>query len=90
MEYKQMLTRKHFESIVKILADNKYKEHTDILNDFCNFFKSENPNFSNERFLDKYNKLTSQIDVERIETMFERPEVAYKNAVNTLKRSIKR
>ena len=85
-----MLTRKHFEAIVKILAQNKYKEHTDILNDFCNFFKSENPNFSNERFLDKYNKLTLQIDVERIETMFERPEVAYKNAVNTLKRSIKR
>tara|TARA_B100001063_G_scaffold227377_1_gene237788 strand:- start:33 stop:407 length:375 start_codon:yes stop_codon:yes gene_type:complete len=89
-EVKQMLTRKHFEAIVKILAQNKYKEHTDILNDFCNFFKSENSNFSNERFLDKYNKLTSQIDVERIETMFKRPEVAYKNAVNTLKRSIKR
>jgi uncharacterized membrane protein YgaE (UPF0421/DUF939 family) len=85
-----MLTKKQFDAIVKILAKNKYKEHTDILNDFCNFFKSENPNFSNERFLDKYNKLTSQIDVERIETMFERPEVAYKNAVNTLKRSIKR
>ena len=85
-----MLSKKHFEAIVKILANNKYKEHTDLLNDFCNFFKSENPNFSNERFLDKYNKLTSQIDVERIETMFERPEVAYKNAVNTLKRSIKR
>ena len=85
-----MLTRKHFEAIVKILADNKYKEHTDILNDFCNFFESENPNFNKERFLDKYNKLTAAIDVERIQTMFERPEVAYKNAVNTLKRSIKR
>jgi uncharacterized membrane protein YgaE (UPF0421/DUF939 family) len=75
---------------VKILAKNKYKEHTDILNDFCNFFKSENPNFSNERFLDEYNKLTLQTDIERIETMFEKPEVVYKNAVNTLKRSIKR
>ena len=85
-----MLTKKHFESIVKILADNKYKDHTDLLNDFCNFFKSENSNFSNERFLEKYNKLTALIDVARIQTMFERPEIAYKNAVNTLKRSIKR
>jgi uncharacterized membrane protein YgaE (UPF0421/DUF939 family) len=85
-----MLTKKHFESIVKILADNKYKDHTDLLNDFCNFFKSENSNFSNERFLEKYNKLTTLIDVARIQTMFERPEIAYKNAVNTLKRSIKR
>jgi uncharacterized membrane protein YgaE (UPF0421/DUF939 family) len=85
-----MLTKKHFESIVKILADNKYKDHTDLLNDFCNFFKSENSNFSNERFLEKYNKLTTLIDVARIQTMFERPETAYKNAVNTLKRSIKR
>ena len=85
-----MLSKKHFEAIVKILAQNKYKEHTDLLNDFCNFFKSENPNFSNERFLDKYNKLTAIIDAERIETMFQRPEVAYKNAVNTLKRKVKR
>ena len=85
-----MLSKKHFEAIVKILADNKYKEHTDLLNDFCNFFKSENPNFSNEKFLDKYNKLTAIIDAERIETMFQSPEVAYKNAVNTLKRKIKR
>ncbi len=81
-----MISKKHFEAIVKILADNKYKEHTDLLNDFCNFFKSENPNFSNERFLDKYNKLTALIDVKRINTMFERPEVVYKQAVNTLKR----
>ena len=81
-----MISKKHFEAIVKILADNKYKEHTDLLNDFCNFFKSENPNFSNERFLDKYNKLTVLIDVKRINTMFERPEVVYKQAVNTLKR----
>ena len=80
------ISKKHFEAIVKILADNKYKEHTDLLNDFCNFFKSENPNFSNERFLDKYNKLTALIDVKRNETMFNRPEVVYKNAVNTLKR----
>ena len=80
------ITRKHFEAIVKILADNKYKEHTNLLNDFCVFFKSENPNFSNERFLDKYNKLTALIDVKRIDTMFNRPEVVYKNAVNTLKR----
>ena len=82
-----MISKKHFEAIVKILADNKYKEHTDLLNDFCNFFKSENPNFSNERFLDKYNKLTALIDVKRINTMFERPEVVYKQAVNTLKRN---
>ena len=61
------LSKKHFESIVKILADNKYKEHTDLLNDFCIFFKSENRNFSNEKFLDKYNKLTALIDVKRIE-----------------------
>ena len=61
------LSKKHFESIVKILADNKYKEHTDLLNDFCVFFKSENSNFSNEKFLDKYNKLTALIDVKRIE-----------------------
>ena len=81
-----MISKKHFEAIVKILADNKYKEHTDLLNDFCNFFKSENPNFSNERFLDKYNKLTALIDVKRINTMFERPEIVYKQAVNTLKR----
>ena len=81
-----MISKKHFEAIVKILADNKYKEHTDLLNDFCNFFKSENPNFSNERFLDKYNKLTALIDVKRINTMIERPEVVYKQAVNTLKR----
>ena len=81
-----MISKKHFEAIVKILADNKYKEHTDLLNDFCNFFKSENPNFSNERFLDKYNILTALIDVKRINTMFERPEVVYKQAVNTLKR----
>ena len=81
-----MISKKHFEAIVKILANNKYKEHTDLLNDFCNFFKSENPNFSNERFLDKYNKLTALIDVKRINTMFERPEVVYKQAVNTLKR----
>ena len=73
-------------NLYKILADNKYKEYTDLLNDFCNFFKSENPNFSNVRFLDKYNKLTALIDVKRIETMFNRPEVVYKNAVNTLKR----
>ena len=85
-----MLSKKHFEAIVKILADNKYKEHTNLLNDFCKFFKSENPNFSNEKFLDKYNKLTAIIDVKRIETMFQKPEVVYKNAVNTLKRSIKR
>ena len=85
-----MISKKHFEAIVKILAENKYKDHTNLLNDFCVFFKSENSNFSNERFLDKYNKLTSLIDVKRINTMFERPEVAYKNAVNTLKRSIKR
>ncbi len=85
-----MLSKKHFEAIVKILADNKYKEHTDLLNDFCNFFKSENPNFSNERFLDKYNKLTAPLDIQRIDTMFKKPEVVYKNAVNTLKRSIKR
>jgi uncharacterized membrane protein YgaE (UPF0421/DUF939 family) len=85
-----MLTKKHFEAIVKILAQNKYKDHTDILNDFCNFFKSENPNFSNERFLDKYNKLTTQIDLDRINLMFEKPEIVYKKAVNTLKRSIKR
>ena len=84
-----MLSRKHFEAIVKILADNKYKEHIDLLNDFCNFFKFENPNFSNERFLDKYNKLTAIIDVKRIETMFQRPEVVYKNAVNALKRRVK-
>ena len=61
------LSKKHFESIVKILADNKYKAHTDLLNDFCIFFKSENRNFSNEKFLDKYNKLTALIDVKRIE-----------------------
>ena len=61
------LSKKHFESIVKILADNKYKEHTELLNDFCVFFKSENSNFSNEKFLDKYNKLTALIDVKRIE-----------------------
>ena len=61
------LSKKHFESIVKILADNKYKEHTELLNDFCIFFKSENSNFSNEKFLDKYNKLTALIDVKRIE-----------------------
>ena len=85
-----MLSKKHFEAIVKILADNKYKEHIDILNDFCNFFKSENPNFSNEKFLDKYNKLTAKIDLDRINLMFEKPEVVYKNAVNTHKRSIKR
>ena len=91
-----MLTKKHFEAIVKILAENKYKDHTNLLNDFCVFFKSKNPNFSNERFLDKYNKLTSLIDVKRIDTMFEkiktspRPKAAYKNAVNLLKRSIKR
>jgi len=85
-----MLKKKHFEAIVKILAQNKYKDHIDVLNDFCNFFKSENPNFNNEKFLDKYNKLTAAIDVKRIETMFQRPEVAYKNAVNNLKRSIKR
>tara|TARA_R100001443_G_scaffold23663_1_gene35847 strand:+ start:2326 stop:2538 length:213 start_codon:yes stop_codon:yes gene_type:complete len=60
------LSKKHFESIVKILADNKYKEHTELLNDFCIFFKSENRNFSNEKFLDKYNKLTALIDVKRI------------------------
>ena len=66
------------------LANLKYRHATH------SFKKAENPNFNNERFLNKYNKLTSQIDVERIETMFERPEVAYKNAVNTLKRSIKR
>ena len=85
-----MLSKKHFEAIVKILADNKYREHTDLLNDFCNFFKSENPNFSNEKFLDKYNKLTAPLDIQRIDTMFQKPEVVYKNAVNTLKRSIKR
>ena len=61
------LSKKHFESIVKILADNKYKGHTELLNDFCIFFKSENSNFSNEKFLDKYNKLTALIDVKRIE-----------------------
>jgi len=61
------LSKKHFESIVKILADNKYREHTELLNDFCIFFKSENSNFSNEKFLDKYNKLTALIDVKRIE-----------------------
>ena len=61
------LSKKHFESIVKILADNKYREHTELLNDFCIFFKSENRNFSNEKFLDKYNKLTALIDVKRIE-----------------------
>jgi len=60
------LSKKHFESIVKILADNKYKEHTELLNDFCVFFKSENSNFSKEKFLDKYNKLTALIDVKRI------------------------
>ena len=49
-----MISKKHFEAIVKILADNKYKEHTDLLNDFCNFFKSENPNFSNERFWESH------------------------------------
>jgi len=88
-----MVSKKHFEAIVKILAENKYKDHTNLLNDFCVFFKSGNPNFSNERFLDKYNKLTALIDVKRIKqsfpkyiTQFERPEVAYKNAVNTLKR----
>ena len=81
-----MLTKKHFEAIVKILADNKYKDHTNLLNDFCTFFKSENQNFSNERFLDKYNKLTALIDVKRIDTMFDRPEAVYKNAVNTLKK----
>ena len=61
------LSKKHFESIVKILANNKYKEHTELLNDICIFFKSENINFSNEKFLDKYNKLTALIDVKRIE-----------------------
>ena len=61
------LSKKHFESIVKILANNKYIEHTELLNDFCIFFKSENINFSNEKFLDKYNKLTALIDVKRIE-----------------------
>ena len=81
-----MLTKKHFEAIVKILAENKYKDHTNLLNDFCVFFKSENPNFSNYRFLDKYNKLTALTDVKRIDTMFDRPEVVYKNAVNTLKK----
>tara|TARA_R100001244_G_scaffold18300_1_gene19230 strand:- start:77 stop:331 length:255 start_codon:yes stop_codon:yes gene_type:complete len=81
-----MLSKKHFEAIVKILADNKYKEHTNLLNDFCVFFYSENPNFNNERFLDKYNKLTALIDVKRIKHQFERPEVVYKNAVNTLKK----
>ena len=81
-----MLTKKHFEAIVKILADNKYKDHTNLLNDFCVFFKSENQNFSNERFLDKYNKLTALINVKKINTMFERPEIVYKQAVNTLKR----
>ena len=81
-----MLTKKYFEAIVKILADNKYKDHTNLLNDFCTFFKSENSNFSNDRFLDKYNKLTALIDVKRIDTMFNRPEVVYKNAVNTLKK----
>ena len=65
------LSKKHFESIVKILADNKYKEHTELLNDFCIFFKSENSNFSKEKFLDKYNKLTALIDVERIEKALE-------------------
>jgi len=29
------LSKKHFESIVKILADNKYKEHTELLNKLC-------------------------------------------------------
>ena len=57
-----MISKKHFEAIVKILADNKYKDHTNLLNDFCKFFKSENPNPSFRQI----QQIISLIDVKRI------------------------
>ena len=47
---------------VVVIPDMLSKNESVILN-----FKSENINFSNEKFLDKYNKLTALIDVKRIE-----------------------
>jgi hypothetical protein len=61
---------RHYEIIVDILAKNKYKEHTDILNAFNEYFKNDNKIYKPKRFLDTYNKLTAPIDAKRIESLF--------------------
>lgn len=50
------LTRKHFNEIAKILKRNKYHINMigcfkgALLGDLVEYFKSENPNFDEERF----------------------------------------
>ena len=62
-----MITTKHLNSITKILAKNRYNDHTDLLNDFLDYFKKVNPRFSIKKFTDYYLKCSLPKDVEKIE-----------------------
>ena len=51
------LSRKHFEEIAKILNNNSFGNdclHLDnkrnVVNDFCNYFKTQNKNFNSFKF----------------------------------------
>ena len=43
-----MLTKKHYERIALILKENKAS--VSLINDFCSYFKTDNPNFKEDRF----------------------------------------
>ena len=54
---KATITKKHFEAVAKIINNNSFGNeclHLDnkrnLVNDFCNYFKTQNKNFNSFRF----------------------------------------
>ena len=54
--YKKMaLSKKHFEAIAKMLGENT-KANNKLIIEFALYFKSINPNFNKDKFIDAINK----------------------------------
>ena len=59
-----MMTRKHYEEIVKILATHKVSEA--LLFDLARMFENDNPRFETGRFMAKYIEIQNALQTKNI------------------------
>jgi hypothetical protein len=63
-----MMTRKHYEEIVKILATHKVSEA--LLFDLARMFENDNPRFETGRFMAKYIEIQNALQTKNIITNY--------------------